>query len=915
MHTSVADFMERRLKEGPSLVAATAPPPEMPETLSSLSWARSSSSWSSSSSMISTQVQARALFDDLRGLHFRRCARLFPDLAGWDAAAAANAAAAAAAPAAASASAAAASRRPFGRGPARPLRPQARQPPLPLQLVFAHNCRFLGCHSAACDVCRLNPRKACLRSFPRRFFAGDSVTSGCAAMLSVEAVVHPSASPATAAAAAALLHDAFVELTVVDSAALCRSRDLSEHRSRLANRKKSKKNVAGEGGAGGSSGGKIDSDSESFFSSADEDCSDDNDDGDDGGADATAGDACADDEGDDISEDGNATMEATAVASPAPSIPAAAAAAFAAAAADPADTMGDYEGEHLEGELPHVPTPSSPFPALGVLSVAASAPPATSPLSMSLLAAMMASERKNAPLACMHMVDVALPASVAIERLAASKRKENKGRRGGRGRGSSSLSAAAAAANKDEDESTAMRLVARLVGADGAHLPGTRPAVSEPFFVVSRRAKSLQKRDFPSPDDCATTIEHVGCETFRRLSELAVAARARNQEQQQAGDEQLQQQQEQEEELVASPEANALAKLLPADLQSFSTVGDLLRLASAAALSAQLRRALPPFLGVSSRKVAAMARHAGRAVRSDDRLRAWFSPGLTEALLFSCRDGAVRPDLPVAALCLRPDAASPGALRAAGRVERGLLPRVPPADEALSPAHCWRAAAASEGGGGLRLVADGGRRVRFSGLAVASLFPVQDLSWDQRMDVERACNLAVDSWWSRGHPGWKVFSMGGRYVSGRIFLFLFFLSFPSFFPFLFFLPLPFSPRKKKKKTSSRANLLPFLSSPRLLDETSPPRLTSSSPSLPSFFSSPPPPPPPQKIKPTVHERRDRPVLPRSDRRRPPAPGGLQSAQAPHRDAALVVDCAVVAVSVGRCGGARARGRRRVWLRG
>ena len=659
---------------------------------------------------------------------------------------------------------------------------------------------------------------------PRRLLAGDVLAAGCASTLAVEAVVHPRASPADAAAAAAALHGAYVELTVVDSVAFLEAPDLAGHRRR--------RRATGRGRKGRTTPG---GDEQSFFhaSSADDDLFFDDDLFAASGTSRDDDDEEEDDDEEDEEDEGEEGL-------PLMSMAEAAAAAFAAADADTDDDDDDDDDDdESSGFYANDAAVDNPaarsvtrgdlfsLPALGVLSVAAAAAPTVSASSMAVLAASLASEGKSAPIASLPVLGVSLPVSSAVERLARSRRQERVqaaaaagGRGRGQGRGRGRGSAAASADDDDEDKFTVtLRLVARVVTSAGARVPGTVPAVSPPFVVVSRRAKALglHKVEFPSPDDQVTAIEHVGRETSRRLSALAAAVRARKEQQQKPQQqpqqpqqqpqqpqqpEQQQQQQQQDPQPVAflSPQATALAELLPADvdldLGSLATVRDLLRLASAARRSPELCSALPRFLGLSASKLASAMRHAGRAAAGeDDRLRAWFSPNLTEALLFSCRGGSVRPDLPVAALRLRPDAASPAALRAASRVERGLLPRVPPADEALSPAHCWRHAAASEGGCGLRLVVGGaggggdgggdgggGRRVRFPGLAVSALYPVQDLSEAQRLDVERACNLAVDSWWSVGHPGWKVFSMGGTHVSGGMrereresFFFFFFL--------------------------------------------------------------------------------------------------------------------------------------------
>lgn len=665
--------MTRRLIEPVSLVPATVPPPALPET-----------------ARLAPRAAA-ALDNNPRVLHFVRCQGLFRDIVDKGAAAAAAAAAAADA-------AAAASRRPSGRGPAEPLRPPAPPLPLPLELAFAHNCRFLGCHSMGCDMCRHNPRKMCLRSFPRRFWAGDSVSAACTATLAVQVVVHPSASPEAAAAAAAVVHGAFVELTVVDSGAFGRFRDLREHRLRPGKRARAAaaaalRGVGGElasvddgdycrlsallgggagGGGGGYAGGLSDCGSESFYSSTDDD---------EGVDDGEAGDSSDEEH----NGDGNAMMMVSAAATAAAGTGAAPSLTPSFAAASAAPPLAAAAAAAAGGfEQPHVPTPSSPFPALGILSVAASAPPATSASSMAVLAAAMASEGKRTPLASMPIVDMVLPESAAIESLAASRRKdkEKKSGRGGRGTGRSSSNKKKknknAAAEDDDDKSQAtLRLVARLVHADGSRIPGGRPAVSEPFAVVSRRTKNLQKRDYPSLDDCVTTIEHVGRGTVRRLSELAAAVRAREQLLQlKQGDDD-----DDDNEGAPSPPARAVARLLPAGLRTFSTVRDLIGLARAASRSPRLCRELAPFLGLSDSKLVAMTRHAGRAVRSDDRLRAWFSPGLSEALLYSCGEGSVRPDLPIAVMRLRPDHGSPEALLAARRVEQGLFPRVPPVDE------------------------------------------------------------------------------------------------------------------------------------------------------------------------------------------------------------------------------------------
>ncbi|KAF8065943.1 sua1 [Scenedesmus sp. PABB004] len=158
------------------------------------------------------------------------------------------------------------------------------------------------------------------------------------------------------------------------------------------------------------------------------------------------------------------------------------------------------------------------------------------------------------------------------------------------------------------------RLAARARHVDGRRL-ATRPAVSEPFVVATRRVRASHKVEIPSCDDHVSKLEHMGRETVKKLSDLHAAAAA-------AG--------------------VTLAGLDPAPAR-IEKVGEFKALALRAEAEGHLRQQLLALLKLPRDKWDEAAEHAKRAVVPDNRMRAWYAdPASADlGLLFACRLGVV----------------------------------------------------------------------------------------------------------------------------------------------------------------------------------------------------------------------------------------------------------------------------------
>ncbi|CAK0731822.1 hypothetical protein CVIRNUC_000047 [Coccomyxa viridis] len=68
--------------------------------------------------------------------------------------------------------------------PLEPPRPGQRQ----LELVFVHECRYHGCNSAACVLCKHNPAKRCTGNFAHKYWVGDKLLAKCEGTIMVELI-------------------------------------------------------------------------------------------------------------------------------------------------------------------------------------------------------------------------------------------------------------------------------------------------------------------------------------------------------------------------------------------------------------------------------------------------------------------------------------------------------------------------------------------------------------------------------------------------------------------------------------------------------------------------------------------------------------------------------------------------------
>ncbi|CAL5224107.1 g6738 [Coccomyxa viridis] len=76
--------------------------------------------------------------------------------------------------------------------PPKPRQIQAPQPSKPgqrqLELVYVHECRYHGCNSAACVLCKHNPAKRCTGNLAHKYWVGDKLLAKCEGNIMVELI-------------------------------------------------------------------------------------------------------------------------------------------------------------------------------------------------------------------------------------------------------------------------------------------------------------------------------------------------------------------------------------------------------------------------------------------------------------------------------------------------------------------------------------------------------------------------------------------------------------------------------------------------------------------------------------------------------------------------------------------------------
>lgn len=91
---------------------------------------------------------------------------------------------------------------------------------LGMALELRHDCRYIGCRSTACDLCRCNPKKRCLRQLDSKYIAGEVMKAACGAELQLSLTTTDAAQADTVDK---LLPDLFVKVRAIDAKAYHRS--------------------------------------------------------------------------------------------------------------------------------------------------------------------------------------------------------------------------------------------------------------------------------------------------------------------------------------------------------------------------------------------------------------------------------------------------------------------------------------------------------------------------------------------------------------------------------------------------------------------------------------------------------------------------------------------------------------------
>ncbi|CAK0787075.1 hypothetical protein CVIRNUC_010291 [Coccomyxa viridis] len=221
----------------------------------------------------------------------------------------------------------------------------------------------------------------------------------------------------------------------------------------------------------------------------------------------------------------------------------------------------------------------------------------------------------------------------------------------------------------------AFRLLARAISlATGQPVPHIKPAVSEAFVVATPRVKSAQKPDIPHIDEHVSKVECIGVKTQQKLLDIKGAAAA-----------------------VGIQDLNVIHN-------SITTVGQFKELVLSAERDQPLQEHLRKVLNLTAKGWEEAARHALRAVSTDNRMRMWLADdAASTGLLFRCTRGRIALDNPV-----------------------GLLQKV-----------------------GM----EGANEVRMEATPVASLQTLE------KQFMAQLQHKAAETWNYPGHPGWSIWGM------------------------------------------------------------------------------------------------------------------------------------------------------------
>lgn len=163
------------------------------------------------------------------------------------------------------------------------------------------------------------------------------------------------------------------------------------------------------------------------------------------------------------------------------------------------------------------------------------------------------------------------------------------------------------------------RLLVWAIDRHGNHLQNITYVVSENFVVATKRVKHAIKSDIPSVADHISKLVHIGKATVDKLMDLRQAAAEEN-----------------------------LEVDVPDDLNRVEKVGQFQQLVEMTEVNSDLKHKLRHLLKLSPEKWEEVAQHAMAAVVPDFRPRVWWCPTIHGGLLFSCKNGAIIMEHPIA---------------------------------------------------------------------------------------------------------------------------------------------------------------------------------------------------------------------------------------------------------------------------
>jgi len=174
------------------------------------------------------------------------------------------------------------------------------------------------------------------------------------------------------------------------------------------------------------------------------------------------------------------------------------------------------------------------------------------------------------------------------------------------------------------------RLLVWALDNQGNPLTSITYVVSENFVVATKRVKHAIKSDIPCVADHVSKLVHIGKATVDKLMDLRQAAMEEN-----------------------------LDVDLPEELNRVEKVGQFRELVFLTENSSDLKHKLRHLLKLSPEKWEEVTQHAMNAVVPDFRPRLWWCPQVNGGLLFSCKNGAINMEAPMAFLARSPGEPEP----------------------------------------------------------------------------------------------------------------------------------------------------------------------------------------------------------------------------------------------------------------